>query len=170
MTHIDCLLTAFPDTPWLFLYRNPVEVLVSHQRMPGWHTVPGSMADHGLHAPEELMGYPLGYGAWILSTVLKQARLAKLRHDNGLLVNYSELPHALKTTMAEHFSIKLDNQDTKALRAVTENHAKQRQVVFQPDAADKRATADSSILELADHYLNEPYQALEQLRNIKPGD
>src|SRR5439155_24789392 len=34
---------AFPDVPWLFLYRNPVEVMVSHARQPGSQLVPGML-------------------------------------------------------------------------------------------------------------------------------
>jgi len=34
---------AFPDVPWLFLFREPVEVLVSHMRQRGAHMVPGAI-------------------------------------------------------------------------------------------------------------------------------
>jgi hypothetical protein len=33
---------AFPDTPWVFLYRDPVEVLVSHMRQRGSQMLPRS--------------------------------------------------------------------------------------------------------------------------------
>ncbi|MDD5058023.1 MAG: hypothetical protein PHQ60_09125 [Sideroxydans sp.] len=166
-SHIDRLLSAFPDTPWIFLYRDPLEVLVSQQRMPGWHLVPGSMSGHGLRPPEELMCNPLGHGAWIMSAILKQARQAMQRHGNGLLMNYSELPGALESKLAAHFGIDLAAQDMASLHAVTGRSAKQRHVAFQPDAADKRAAADAVVLELAARWLDEPYQALEQMRNDK---
>lgn len=164
MAHIDRLLTAFPNTPWIFLYRNPEEVLVSHQRMPGWHMVPGSMSVHGFHPPDELWNNPLGHGAWVLSKILEQAKLAMDRYDNGLLLNYSELPKVLDLKMAAHFDVDLTACDLIALRTVTECHAKQRHAAFQPDTAEKLAAASADILELANQWLNEPYQALEQLR------
>jgi hypothetical protein len=167
MAHIDRLLTAFPRTPWVFLYRDPVEVLVSHQRMPGWHMVPGSMAVHGLHPPAELWNNPLGNGAWILSAMLKQAGQAMERHDNGLLLNYSELPEALETKLAAHFGIALTASDIETLRPITRRHSKQNQAVFLVDTDEKRAAADSVILELTERWLNEPYQALEQLRRAQ---
>lgn len=162
--HIDRLLTAFPDTPWVFLYRNPVEVLVSQQRMPGWHMVPGTMTGHGLHPPEELLNNPLSNGAWILSAILDQAGQAMKRHSNGLLLNYSELPEALENKLAIHFGLDLSTQDAETLRAVAGRHSKHRHAEFKPDAAEKRAVADTHILELADRWLDKPYRLLEQLR------
>ncbi|MBZ0091999.1 MAG: sulfotransferase [Sulfuricellaceae bacterium] len=162
MAHIDRLLAAFPGTPWVFLYRDPLEVLVSHRRMPGWHFVPDSMAGHGLHPPDELRSYPLGHGAWILSVVLEQARQAMVRHGNGLLLNYSELPEALEARIAGHFGVDLSDLEQEPLRAVSRRHSKQGHAVFQADATEKRAAADMEILELAARWLDEPYQLLEQ--------
>ena len=34
---------AFPDVPWIFLYRNPVEVMVSHQNRMGPQMIPGAL-------------------------------------------------------------------------------------------------------------------------------
>lgn len=162
--HIDRLLTAFPGTPWIFLYRNPVEVLVSHQRMPGWHMVPGTMTGHGLHPPDKLSNNPLSNGAWILSAILDQAGQAMKRHGNGLLLNYSELPEALEDKLAIHFGLDLSTQDAETLRAVAGRHSKHRHAEFKPDAAEKRAVADTHILALAERWLDKPYRLLEQLR------
>lgn len=164
MIHVERLLAAFPDIPWVFLYRDPVEVLVSHQRMPGWQLVPGSMTGHGLNAPNEMSSYPLGHGAWILSVILEQARQAMVRNENGLLMNYSELPQALGKGLATHFGIEASMTDSLALRAVTGRHSKQHHAAFRPDATEKRAAADREVLELADRWLDKPYRALEQLR------
>jgi len=168
MVHIDRLLTAFPGTPWVFIYRNPVEVLVSHQRMPGWHLVPGSMTGHGMQPPDEAMNNSLGHGAWVLSVILDQARQATERHGNGLLLNYSELPEALESKLAAHFGLDLTGLSSENLRAVAGHHSKQRDTTFHPDSAEKRAAADAHILDLTDRWLNKPYQLLEQLRlNLK---
>ena len=42
---------AFPDVPWVFLYREPVQVLASHFRRCGAHMVPGAI-------DPELFGLP----------------------------------------------------------------------------------------------------------------
>ena len=33
--HLPLIRQVFPSTPWIFVYRNPVEVLVSHKQQPG---------------------------------------------------------------------------------------------------------------------------------------
>ena len=45
------LVRAFPTVPAIFLYRDPVETLVSHQRRRGWHMVPGALSSHRLGQP-----------------------------------------------------------------------------------------------------------------------
>jgi hypothetical protein len=161
--YIDRLLTAFPGTPWVFIYRDPVEVLVSHQRMPAWLQMLEPVLACGLRPPKALLSDPEGCLSWILSLVLRQARQAILQHGNGLLLNYSEFPHALEI-MAGHFGIDTKELDADTLRSVTGRHAKRERQAFQPDSAEKRAAADPRIRELAARWLDEPHQLLEQLR------
>ncbi len=164
MVHIDRLLTAYPDTPWLFIYRDPVEVLVSHQRMPGWQMVPGALTTHGLHAPNEVMNSPLGHGAWVLSVILQRAIEAIQNRGNGLLLNYSELTDSLTTVIPKHFGFELGPQSNAVQEKVLGNHAKNSGTLFVPDSRGKRAAATTEVLELAHRWLNAPYQALERLR------
>lgn len=164
INHIERLLAAYPDTPWVFLYRDPVEVLVSQQRQPALYLIPGSMNAHGLNPPAELHSDPLGHGAWILSTILDTARRAMERHGNGLLLNYAELPQALETGLAVHFGVDLTGADREALVAASGRHSKQQHLAFQPDAAEKRAAADERVLALSARWLDAPYRALERLR------
>jgi len=163
MLNIDRLLTAFPGTPWIFLYRDPVEVLVSHQRKPIWMQMMETMFACGHFPPEEFCRDPESSVAWILSVVLKQARQAMQQHGNGLLLNYAELPHALDA-MARHFGIDANMLDAETSNAVTGRDAKQPNELFQPDSTNKRTCADSNILDLAARWLDEPYQLLEKMR------
>ena len=34
---------AFPNVPWVFVYRDPIEVMVSHLDRRGAHTIPGAL-------------------------------------------------------------------------------------------------------------------------------
>jgi hypothetical protein len=162
--HIDRILAAFPGTPWIFLYRDPVEVLVSQVRMPGLFVVPGSLIAHGLHSPEHLLTRPVEHGAWVLSRVLHGAAEALRRHPGGLPVNYSELPAALETRVAEHFALRLGDAELEALRTASARDAKRPYQPFQADAADKRAGATDDIREMAARWLDAPYAELERLR------
>jgi hypothetical protein len=158
------IFQAFPAVPWVFLYRNPLEVLVSQVRMPGFFTVPGSLQGHGLYPPAELWAKPLENAAWVLGHVLTAALAALRQHPGGLLLNYSELPHALDTRLAPHFNLALGGADLEAWQAVRARHSKQPHQSFQPDAADKQAAADAALREAAARWLDEPYAELEWLR------
>ncbi len=164
MAHIDRLLEAFPDTPWIFLYRDPVEVLVSHQLRPGRQLVPGSISAHGLHAPEEVMNTPLAHGAWILSMIMQQAAQAIRQHGKGLLLNYSDLMQTLNHILPKHFAIPLDVECSAIQHAVLKRDAKRPYMAFQTDIVKKRSLANTELLALAKRWLNTPYQELEQLR------
>lgn len=163
MLTIDRLLTALPGTPWVFMYRDPVEVLVSHQSKPIWMHMQEALPGCGLQPPAGFGDDPEEGAAWMLSVVLQQARQAMLRYDNGLLLNYSELPQALET-MSVHFGVAMESLDAEALNAVMGRNAKQRHEVYLPDTAEKRAAANAHITELAARWLDEPYQLLEQRR------
>lgn len=161
--YIDRLLAAFPDTPWIFLYRDPVEVLVSHQRKPIWMQMLETPLACGQRPPVEFGDDPEGSIAWMLSLVLQQVRQAVLRHGNGLLLNYDELPQALDAVEG-HFGIDVEAVDRGGLDAVIGRDAKQRSAAFQPDSVGKRAAADARLLRLAARWLDEPYRLLEQQR------
>lgn len=162
LLQIGRYLAAFPETPWIFMYRDPVEVLVSHQKSPGMFQISHFLAATGIQPPTEAWHDPLSNTAWTLSLILQQAAWAMQQHANGMLVNYTELPDALGS-MAHHFGIAADALDAQTLAAVTGHHSKRR-TAFQPDSAEKRAAADSQILELSERWLSAPYQQLEQLR------
>lgn len=159
--HIDRILSAFPGVPWVFLYRDPAEVLVSQARMPGTLLIPGMMGGHGLNPPPHLSTRPLEHGAWVLGQVLSGAADALRRHPGGLLVNYRELPDALETRVARHFTLDLDAAGLAALRGACRRDAKNPSLAFQPDASDKQAEAGEDIRAIAARWLDGPYAELE---------
>lgn len=164
MGHVQRLLAAFPATPWVFMYRDPLEVLVSQQRMAGIHLLQSFQVPPCWQPPDDLGPLPLVRGAWLLGQILDQAQWAMRCYGNGLLLNYSELPEALEGRLAAHFGVDLAEADRQALGDATRRHSKQRHEDFQPDSAEKRAEADDSIRELAARWMAEPYQALETMR------
>ena len=52
ITALPLVRRAFPEVPCLFVYRDPVEILVSHQRSPGMHMLPPAL-------PPALLGMTL---------------------------------------------------------------------------------------------------------------
>jgi hypothetical protein len=62
---------AFPGVPWLFVYRDPLEVMASHRQRPGVHLVPGLLPPQvfGLDR-ESVLAMPADeYGARVLAAI-----------------------------------------------------------------------------------------------------
>lgn len=166
MGWFDLLRAAFPDTPWIFLYRDPLEVMVSHRREVGLTVLPGHVPDALLDAaPDGLSAYtPTGQGIRVLSMIMTKAAQAMTGHGGGRLVNYSELPEALWSTLAGHFRLGLAEADSAAMRATCGRHAKHPDRAFAGDTEAKRREADGTLRELTGQWLEPPYRHLESLR------
>lgn len=163
------LLQAFPETPWVFLYREPVEVLVSHQRMPGSQLIPGVLhPSFAVPPPDDPMaGYhPVEYGARVFSTILNAAEDAIGAFPGGRLANYSELPEALWTSLAGHFRLTLSPTEQALMEEACRHDAKEPMRRFSADSADKQRNADAGVKALARRWLDEPYQRLEAKRSL----
>lgn len=149
---------AFPDVPWVFLYREPVEVLVSQSRNPGLHFAAG---DLGV-VPDEAFSLE-AHGAKVLAGFL----LAAAEHaalGDGMLVDYADLARAMASDVPEHFGFVPDAADRAAMSAAALRDAKAPGETFAADGEAKRAAATPAIMAAADAYLREPHARLEALR------
>jgi hypothetical protein len=158
---LTLLRDCFPDTPWLFVYRDPLEIAVSHLRRPGMHMVPGmigtSVLDDGsaFAGQEDFVARRLGR--------LLQVGLEHCRTFSGTAVNYSELPEAMGTRLAAFFQ--LDSDQCRQAFSPVGLHAKQPAQVFAGDSEDKRRQASHLLRERIGCWARAPYEALELLRN-----
>lgn len=162
--HLDRILSAFPGVPWIFLYRDPIEVLVSQMRMPGIFTVPGWLTGHGLIPPEHLMPGLAEHTAWVLGILMRAAAEAIGRHPGGLPVNYSELPGGIATRISNHFKLALGPAENELLRTAALRDAKSPHQSFHSDSSGKQAEVTDEIREVAARWLNDVYKQLEYLR------
>lgn len=152
---------AFPHTPWIFLYRDPVEVLVSHVSQRGGQMVPGAL-------PPTLFGLtltdlPLMSLDEYATVVLAQICLHALQHqgDKGLFVNYDQLPQAVWTVVAQHFEINFSSQEVEILRHTAQFNAKSPSLPFMDDRLAKQRAASQTVRELAQRQLASLYEQLE---------
>jgi hypothetical protein len=154
---------AFPDTPWVFLYRDPVEVLVSQTRRRGVQMVPSLVppSTFGIDLPD---GVPDDdYCARVLAAVCGGAA----RHypaGGGRLVNYRQLPEALFTEVLPHFGVTPSEAEAQAMRAATVRDAKTPEQAFAADAQDKQQAATPALREICERRLADVYGQLEALR------
>ncbi|MDB5674341.1 MAG: aspartyl/asparaginyl beta-hydroxylase [Sphingomonas bacterium] len=152
---------AFPDTPWVFMYRDPVEIMVSQKRQSGMMAVPGEIQPDTFAANSE--DSVLAHGANVLGQICRSA-VDGMAGGGGILVNYNEMPGAVPERILPHFGMTIDATDQVAMETATRQDVKSKDRAFVPDGADKRAEATPDILAVVAQYMAAPYTALEALR------
>jgi hypothetical protein len=156
---LPLLRDCFPQTPWLFLYRDPLEIAVSHLRRPGLHMVPGLLGarDQAMpvdHSREDYIGQRLGR--------LLDAGLEHCRNYSGMALNYDELPAAMAGRLGELFG--LTDEERHHSFANVDQHAKQPAQRFVADSEHKQLEATELLRESVQRWAQEPYRQLEMLR------
>ena len=159
---------AFPDVPWLFLYRDPVEVLVSQIAMPGSQMIPGLVRPDGI----DLAGCydptkPQDFYARTLAAICEPV-LQHYSADRALLINYRQLPAALWTAVLPHFGVAADAADRAKFAAAARHDAKRPYFEFAGDAAAKQQAATELTRAIAAERLGDIYARLETLRRADP--
>jgi hypothetical protein len=159
-THdLPLLRQAFPDAPWLFLSRDPAEVLVSHRRQAGMHMLPAVIAP-------ELFGLDLAsatampfeeYGAFVLGAICRQA-LAH-RDERALFLDYRELPGAFDRIL-DRFGIACSAAERAAMEAASRRDAKDPTRTFEDDTAAKARAATPELRAAVDRLARPAYEEL----------
>ncbi|MDQ0463536.1 hypothetical protein QO010_001307 [Caulobacter ginsengisoli] len=131
---------AFPRTPWVFLYRDPVEVLLSQQRDRAPEMTQG-LVDAGAG------GQGLSADAFCAQALGQIcAAAADGLAQGGRAIAYDDLPDAVETVIAPLFGLEAD---PRAMRAVTGFNARRGDQAFVDDRAARRAAASDEIKALA---------------------
>jgi hypothetical protein len=148
---------AFPQTPWVFLYRDPVEVLESQMRKPGMWTVPGAL-EEALTGGADWRNGREEYCARMLGAICEAAI-----RERATLVNYSELPLAVGR-LAHFFGVEYTAAEWEAMLAAAGFDAKSPCFAFTADGEEKRRRASGAVVEAAARWIGAAYQELEVLR------
>jgi hypothetical protein len=166
---LHLILRAFPGTPWVFLYREPVEVLVSQLGHRGYHMVPGTLspAQLGLDGEDLAAMGPVEYPARVLAALLKAVAVNRA-HLDPLLVNYRELPGAVAERIAPAFGLPVGNAgDRTRLDEVAGRDAKNPCLAFEDDHDAKHRAATGELLEAVEHWVAPHYGRLERARQAQ---
>jgi hypothetical protein len=149
--------------PWIFLYRDPVEVLASQLRRRGMHMVPGLIGQDifGLNGSESSLA-PEAYCAEVLARICDGA-LREYAPRTALLVNYRQLPAALWTEVLPHFGVPYSNADRAAMADAAHYDAKSPHQPFVNDSAVKQELATDKIRSAAQRLAGH-HARLEALR------
>ena len=156
---------AFPDVPWVFLYREPVEVLVSQLRQRGMQTVPQYFPPgfYGIAADEPTTEED--YCARVLAAVCRPiiARHETYGADSGagLVLNYRELPGAVGSAILPHFCMTCSEAERDGMRRAAQQDAKTTNMPFTGDTDAKQRAATDNIRRAAVRHLGNIYRRLE---------
>jgi len=149
---------AFPDTPFIFLYRQPDKILFSHQRQRGTQMVPG-LVDPALL---ELDSEPLEPGdldRYCVKVLRHFFKSACSQAEELILLNYNQLPQIVWMDLLDLFSISPTPAELVAIKARSGLHSKST-VKFT--GGHESATPDTGAEICATVYPY--YEKLEQLR------
>lgn len=161
-TELGPFSLAFPKVPWIFVYRDPVEIMVSVLRQPPgfvryWRQnrahaaerfgVP-AMANRAM-SMEEFVARALGR---FCALAVEASKLAS--PGQCLAVSYRRLPDAIWETIAPHFGIALSEPDREAMREQARYSAKRADAVeFRSDSDEKREQATPEVVRLAERFV-----------------
>jgi hypothetical protein len=156
---------AFPGVPWIFLYRQPVEVLMSQQNHRGAQMLPGVLEP-------EWFGWTLAeaaemglqdYGARVLARIC-EAGLASAKGAKNRLLNYRQLPGAVWPALLQCWGGDCSTGEVDKMFEVSRFHAKNPVIRFEDDTAAKNGRATPEVRETAARWLDGIYQELEAQR------
>lgn len=157
---------AFPGVPWIFLYRNPVEVMISQMKRRGAHMVPGVIEPSlfGLSNDSIFLMQPEEYCARVLARICEAA---VEHHESGMLLSYKQLPEAMWTSIPHFFGIEYSTPDIERLNRVAQLDAKNPSLHFTNDTEGKNRSATEMIRNLADELVVPIYKQLEAARKTE---
>lgn len=160
--YFDLIERAFPNVPWIFLYRQPVEVLASHLKQRGAGTIPGVIEHRiaGLTIEDALNFSAEEYPAVVLAEICRAA-LNQRDNANGLFVNYERLPDFAGAEMLEHFRLSYSDQERSLMKAAAQYNAKNPAVQFVRDSEQKQREAGSEMHHYSEKYLMPIFDELE---------
>jgi hypothetical protein len=162
---LPLLQLAFPGVPWIFLYREPIEVMASAEKQRGGPMIPGVL-------PPALFGWDastvgrmelIDYCARVLAKFC-EAALAQAQAGNGKLVNYRQLPTAIWPELLSYWNVEFAPDQTTQMFGAAQWNAKNRALPFAADSKAKADSASPELRALTRQRLDEVYRRLESQR------
>jgi hypothetical protein len=161
---IPVIRRAFPDVPCVFVYRDPLEVLVSQMTARAIYLIPGVAGTElfGIDPQTALTMQAEEFCASVLASIYG-AMLNYAREPGVLLVNYRDLPAAMTSAILPHFGVTLSAEERAVLAAAANFSAKQPRLPFVPDSREKRNAAGTGVRSHCERLLMPLYRELEVL-------
>lgn len=151
------LRSIFPEIPFALLYRNPIEVLKSHQKMMGMHMVPNLLPSiiFGISAKEINEISFEQYGGLVVEKYFQGFLDFYKRDQNVVMLNYNE---GMKTVIEKFIAfVRVDyaHDELEKMYDRLKRHSKNENAVFAGDQFKEEALQiDFSRLDVLHKKLN----------------
>ena len=165
---LERIKRIWPAVPWLFLYRDPVETIVSNMRdVPPWlihndrRVLSAIIGDASEMSLEELCARTIGS---LYSTAYK------LANANSMLLNYNQLSVPVIASVLNFFNVSLSSEELETIAHSSKVYSKEVSGTraFAGDVDAKQKLASDTAREMSERWAWEPYRLLEQKRNSNP--
>ncbi|MEA2900426.1 MAG: hypothetical protein QOH36_313 [Actinomycetota bacterium] len=169
-TELPLVRRAFPDVPWLFLFRDPVEVLVSQSRQLGAHVIPGVLpAETFGMSPATAAGIPLvDYSARVLAHIC-EAALEWEDDPLATFADYADLPELVFSDLVPAWSLTPSEPDLARMAEAAGRDAKNPCVAYDRSEARRRAAPSPAVEAAAEQWLRPVYERLLSARTVVGG-
>lgn len=165
---LNYIQRIWPDVPWLFLYRDPVETIVSNLKTrPEWLLDPdrrilASINEVTVQQISEMSDEELcarSIGKFYLSA-------HQLANDRSLLLNYSQLSVPILLQVLQFFSVEPTPDEVEAIEQVNLLYSKDigASRSFASDSDSKRNAASSLVMDMARTWAGDSYEMVEHKR------
>jgi hypothetical protein len=157
----ELIREIYPQVPVIFLVRNPVEILASHQKLAGRHMAgdPSMIDFHSVFKPCIHDGYLLDLQLRVLYSLLQA--MAKVGEQAGVMVvDYSWLYAEKMQGISRHFSVSLQADELMCVQQRMKFHSKEPRHFFQSDSLQKQQLFSVSDIEKIHRILGSAYGKL----------
>jgi len=180
------LAEAFPTTPFIFVYREPVQVMMSHFKNGNGRSAP-CVREHvrprketaailGMSQKDAQGSSSESYCAAHLSMLCEAALEADAKWGNrALMVDYNSLPGALVAhVVPKHFHVDVSLEDQRRMVATSKVYSKARVVAkrageWAGDSAQKEKAASAAVKAAAAELMEPRYNKLVAATKAKTG-
>ncbi|CAM9608365.1 unnamed protein product [Ectocarpus sp. 12 AP-2014] len=181
---IDAVTSAYPDTPWIFIFREPIEVMMSRlgaQRigMEGMEKEVAARVERGMKTSKIPSKPKLGKppketsAAQLLSGLCKKAIHAfEENPGKGMMVEYPHLPHGIvSTVLPDHYGVTVSEAERERMMSTTQMYSKVASFAkgsttdskFTEDTDTKHEAASVAVQEAAQRLLYPDYYKLRSM-------
>ncbi len=156
---LQFIARVFPGVPWIFVFREPRDVLHSQVRLPGVEVVPGGIDPAYLALTLETMSAlsPAEYGARTLAAFC-EAALRSAGLGRAAFVDYASLPEIVAAKLFDVFGLRASGAEVRRMDDVARLDSKNAGTPFRARRAERDPA--NELDRLAARWLDGPYAAL----------